>query len=162
MRKKAKKDKLSDIEIDPSGSEKPEVYAIKREGANWKLSRRDWLSALTMGGLAAGASALAGGCDRSDDEDLVYNADSEDDSVHGGTDQDEARTDLMKPQADVRDRNESVVQYMIRDDSGKWVSITVPVGSALPDDAVCICDAVEHGCSCVDYEPCPHHYWHPN
>lgn len=67
-------DKLPDVEASTSDEEEPEIYALKREGSNWKLSRRDWLSALAAGAVLGGVAGLTGSCDRDDEEEQVYKA----------------------------------------------------------------------------------------
>lgn len=42
-------------------SEKPEVYALRQDGGNWQLSRRDFLKAAGIGASALSAG-LSSGC----------------------------------------------------------------------------------------------------
>ena len=148
--KKSKKDKLSDVEVNVSDSEEPEVYALKREGSGWRLSRRDWLSALAAGGLVAGTSGLLGGCDHNDEteelEKVTFrdksNTHSEYVSIYGDEDEEGSLEALMSAQ---QENDEEVIQYMIRNDRGKWVTKTGLVGTELPVGAICVCNAV---CAC--------------
>jgi len=53
--KKECSDKLSDVTLPKADGSEPEIYALKREGAGWRLSRRTFLSAtaIAAGGAAA-------------------------------------------------------------------------------------------------------------
>lgn len=51
-----------------NSGEKPEIYAIRKEGGNWQISRRDFLKAAGIG--AAAVSAGLSGCSTKE-EDLV-------------------------------------------------------------------------------------------
>ena len=44
-------------------NEKPEVYALRQDGGNWQISRRDFLKAAGIGAAAMGAG-LSSGCSR--------------------------------------------------------------------------------------------------
>ena len=43
-----------------NSSERPEVYALRRDGGNWQISRRDFLKAAGIGASALGAGLTAG------------------------------------------------------------------------------------------------------
>ena len=51
-----------------NNNERPEVYALRQDGGNWQISRRDFLKAAGIG--AAAVSAGLSGCSPKE-EDLV-------------------------------------------------------------------------------------------
>lgn len=54
---KKRKDRLSEVDLTGSEDEEPQVYALKREGSGWALSRRGFLAAAAT----AAAATLHGG-----------------------------------------------------------------------------------------------------
>ena len=49
-----------------NSGEKPEIYAIRKEGGDWQISRRDFLKAAGIG--AAAVSAGLSGCSTKEED----------------------------------------------------------------------------------------------
>ena len=70
---------------DPVKNEKPEVYALRQDGGNWQISRRDFLKAAGIGAAAIG-TGLSSGCSRTKPlDDLCGNVTAHANTINGLT-----------------------------------------------------------------------------
>ncbi len=154
-------DKLSDATLPPSDGSEPEIYALKREGPGWKLSRRTFLSATA---IAAGAAA----CEKKKDAVIVQTMGP------GG----QWVTSVLEPGAPIPPGGVCVCNTVPAEPGSPnapsvpsptpFPSPTAPGGpqnpksspTPAPKPPPCTCVGV---CSCVGYCSCQGvgHYWFP-
>ncbi len=135
-------------------SESPEVYALRQESGNWRISRRIFLKAAGIGTVVLG-TGLNSGC-----------------SPKKPTD-----TGETEP-VSTEDDNRTMELSALDPDTGETLNYSMPCGAAIPKGAVCNCNCVYPMVDwCLTDGPATPtvsessngdggsgggHYWHPN
>ena len=144
-----------------NSSERPEVYALRKDGGNWQLSRRDFLKAAGVGAAVLGVGS-GSGCSREKPTETAP-------AVTGGT----AAADSTAAADDTAEGgstsyNNKGMEVTTRDpDTGKTVTYSQSCGDAIPEGALCTCNCISYRVDyCLTYGIIPPtstpHYWYPN